>query len=325
MIMAQSLFMTLKRHHAESYLTVLAPPATLPVLNRMPEVDLGIRAEFTHGKIDFAERWRVARQLRALNFDQAIILPGSIKSALAPWLAKIPQRTGFRGESRYVLLNDIRPLDKQKLPLTVNRFVFLGSVKGDTFDINDYQYPELRINHDDVIATRNKLGLLSEKPIVALCPGAEYGPAKQWPAHHCATLVDQLIKDGMQCWLFGSHKDTEITRQIRNQLTTHSQDCIDLAAKTSLTEAIDLMSAASAVVSNDSGLMHVAAALKKPLVALYGSSSHRFTPPLCDTATVLNLELECSPCFKRTCPLGHLRCLNELTPKMVHDTLKRTL
>jgi len=325
MIMAQSLFMALKRQHPESYLAVLAPPATLPLIKRMPEVDSGIVANFKHKKIDFAERWRVAKELRKQHFDQAIILPGSIKSALAPWLAGISRRTGFLGESRYGLINDVRPLDKVKLPLTVNRFVYLGSIESEAFDTTSYRYPELKICPSDVAIARDKLNLNNSMPVIALCPGAEYGPAKQWPAKHFAALIDQLVDIGMQCWLFGSNKDTEITANILDLLNSDKKHCIGLAGKTSLTQAIDLMSAAKAVISNDSGLMHVAAALKRPVVALYGSSSHKFTPPLSNQATIINLELECSPCFKRQCPLGHLRCLNELTPQMVRNALQTML
>ena len=182
MIMAQSLFMALKRQHPESYLAVLAPPATLPLIERMPEVDSGIPANFKHKKIDFPERWRVAKELRRQNFDLAIVLPGSIKASLAPWLAGISRRTGFRGENRYGLINDMRSLDKAKLPLTVNRFVYLGTSIAEEFDNDNYRFPELVIRKTDVQATRSALGLNDNKPIIALCPGAEYGPAKQWPS-----------------------------------------------------------------------------------------------------------------------------------------------
>jgi len=317
MVMAQSLFISLKARLPGSFLAVIAPAWTEPLLARMPEVDLSVPAAFSHGKLGLAERRAQARKLRELAFDQAIVLPRSIKSALAPWMARIPRRTGFRGEMRYGLINDMRVLDKTALPLTVERFVSLGSEQAIT-RVTEYPKPALRVDQSAIEVALDDLGLDRERPIVALCPGAEYGGAKRWPVRHFATLAQQLAENGYQVWLFGSQKDAALSAKIQDLC---GGVCTDLCGRTRLGEAIDLMSLACAAVSNDSGLMHVAAGLGVPLVALYGSSSPQFTPPLADDATVLNLKLECSPCFKRECPLGHLNCLEQLQPEQVFKAL----
>ncbi len=319
MIMAQSLFMALRSAHPGMFLGVLAPGWTAPLLARMPEVDLAIGADFRHGRFGLTERLRQARDLRRHRFDRAVILPRSLKSALAPWLARIPVRTGYLGEQRYGLVNDIRPLDKRRLPLTVQRFVWLASTRGENAS-GSYAPPRLSVDPQRRAAALAELGLgQPASPVLALCPGAEYGPAKRWPARHFAELARRATEHGFAVWLFGSERDRPITAEIREQTGA----AVDLAGRTNLGQAIDLMSLAAVVVSNDSGLMHVGAALGRPLVALYGSSSPGFTPPLDPAATVLSLDLECSPCFKRQCPLGHTRCLEELDPERVFEAATR--
>ena len=314
MIMAQSLFMDLKTQHPNCTISVLAPTWTEPLLQRMPEVTLSIPAPFKHGSVDFAERRRVARVLRGHGFNQAIVLPGSLKSALAPWLAGIPQRTGFRGEMRYGLLNDIRPLDKSALTMTVQRFVALGKPEA-IHRAPDIMPPMLSVSAEQVEGAKQAYSIPSDTgPVLGLCPGAEYGSSKRWPIRHYAELGSRAQQMGYQVWLFGSENDRDVCGQIAEGM---ERSCIDLSGRTSLGKAIDLMSCCDRVVSNDSGLMHVAAALGRPVISLYGSSSPDFTPPLSDCATILNLQLACSPCFKRECPLGHHDCLEKLSPERV--------
>jgi heptosyltransferase II len=319
MVMAQSLFMTIKARHPDAFVGVIAPAWTLPVLSHMPEVDLALAADFRHGSLGLSERLTQARVLRSHRFDQAIVLPRSIKSALVPWLARIPRRTGYLGEMRYGLINDVRSLDTTRLPLTVQRFVNLG-LSADATSVVDYPQPKLRIDAMSVSAALHGLDLeRPSQPLLALCPGAEFGPAKRWPVKHFASLAQRANVAGYAVWMFGSDKDREFTRAIT---TDSGVPCVDLAGRTGLGEAIDLMSLADVVVSNDSGLMHVAAALERPLVALYGSSSPGFTPPLSNLARVLSLELSCSPCFARVCPLEHFRCLETLEPRTVFDAVE---
>lgn len=318
MVMAQSLFMALQAQHPGVLIDVLAPQWSLPILERMPQVRQGIAMPLGHGQLGLRTRWQLGRQLATERYDQAIVLPGSLKSALVPWFAGIPQRTGFTGEMRYGLLNDRRDLDKTVLPMTVQRFVALG-LKPAVGVTPTPPTPRLVANASSAAQLMSRLMLNTDRPVIAFMPGAEYGPAKQWPAQHFAKLAKELIEQGRQVWILGSGKDNDIALEIAS--TTASEHVHNLCGKTQLADVVDLLSVCSAAVSNDSGLMHVAAALNKPLVALYGSSDPKHTPPLSPNANVLHLNLECSPCFKRQCPLGHTRCLQDITPDLVIKAL----
>jgi heptosyltransferase II len=314
MVLAHSLFQHMKARQPQMHLAVAAPGWTLPLLERMLEVDEAIALPFRHGELALAERIRFGRSLRNQGFTQAILLVNSLKSALLPFAAGIPTRTGFLGEFRYGLLNDIRPLDKTALPRTVDRFVALGLASGETLPAV-LREPRLQADQQNAAAALRRLGVAQpDSPVLALCPGAEYGPAKRWPEAHFAEVANAMLARGWQVWLFGAEKDQPVTAHI-NRLTQNR--CQDLSGRTRLGEAIDLMALAKAVVSNDSGLMHVAAALQLPLAAIYGSSDPSHTPPMSGKAKILSLNLPCSPCFKRECPLGHLKCLNDLKPEQV--------
>ena len=312
MVMAQTLFIALKSHHPDAIIDVLAPQWSRPILERMPEVNAALNMPVGHGSLQLGMRRKLGQQLRREGYDQAIVLPNSLKSALVPFFAGIPKRTGWRGEMRYGLLNDIRLLNKTRYPLMIERFIALGSDGGAALP-DPLPRPNLVVNEVNVAACLDKYALDLTRPVLALCPGAEFGEAKRWPANHYATVAQHKVNEGWQVWLFGSEKDHAVAEQIKAQLTeTAREHCVNLAGQTSLADAVDLMSAADAVVSNDSGLMHIAAALGRPLVVLYGSSSPDFTPPLSDQVKVLRTGIECSPCFKRECPLGHLKCLQDL-------------
>lgn len=321
MVLAQSLFKTLKNKNPGVIIDVAAPAWTLPLLERMPEVHASIPLPFAHGKLDFRKRLQIGKTLKKHGYSQAILLTNSLKSAILPFAAGIPRRTGFLGEFRYGLLNDIRPLDKQKLPRTVDRFIALGLERNESLP-TEVPTPQLNVSHDNAMQALVKLGLpVPATKILGLCPGAEYGPAKRWPAEYFAEVANQALQQGWEVWLFGSAKDIPVTAEI-NTLTGNR--CLDIGGKTSLGEAIDLMSLTSAVVSNDSGLMHVAAALDKNLAAIYGSSNPSHTPPMSELAKIFYLGLECSPCFQRECPLGHLNCLKEIKPGSVASIVIHT-
>lgn len=313
MVMAQSLFIALKKRQPDCRIDVLAPAWTFSLLQRMPEVTETIEMPLGHGKLGLLQRIRLGKTLREHRYTQAILLPNSWKSALTPYFAAIPKRTGYIGECRWGLLNDARRLDKRALPMTVQRFVALA-FPYQPAAAQDYPLPQLHISEQNVAAVREKFNLDSNGNILALCAGAEYGPAKRWPGEHFAAIANAKLEQGWQVWLFGSAKEQEVNSEI-NRAT--GQRCIDFSGMTTLAEAVDLMSLAHTVVSNDSGLMHVAAALGKPVIALYGSSDPNFTPPLSPKAQILSLHLECSPCFKRECPLEHTRCLKDIEPERV--------
>jgi len=319
MVLAQSLYKLLKRREPTPQLDVLAPAWTAPLLAHMPEVDRAVALPFRHGALMMSERIRIGRRLRAEGYDQAIVLPRSLKAAIVPFVARVPRRTGFRGEWRYGLLNDIRPLDPAKLPRMVDRYVVLGVAPGEQPPA-ELPLPRLVVRPPDVDAALARLGIpRPAQPVLGLCPGAEYGPAKRWPVEYFAEIARKHLTRGGQVWLYGSERDAPVTAEI-NRLTDRA--CLDLAGRTTLGEAIDLLSLAAAVVSNDSGLMHVAAALDRPLVGIYGSSTPAYTPPLGARAQVTYLGLSCSPCFERECPLGHLRCLYDIAPAHVAAALR---
>jgi heptosyltransferase-2 len=307
-VLSHPLLGRVKSRDPQGVIDVLAPPWVLPVYRRMPEVAQAISNPFGHGDVRLSERRRFSKALP--EYDRAIVLPNTFKSALIPWHAGVPIRTGWRGEMRYGLLNDLRKLDEEALPLIVERYAALAQAKGEAFE-RPLANPKLAFDEVARHATLSRHGLLLGRPIAAFAPGAEYGPAKRWPVRHFAELGRMLIARGWQVWLFGSQKDAEVTAAIHGAL---GEPCRDLAGKTSLDEAIDLMSFADQVVTNDSGLMHIAAALDRPTAAIFGSSSPAFTPPLSDKAKVISLRLSCSPCFARTCPLGHTNCLETLPP-----------
>lgn len=316
MVMAQSLFKVLRANNPETAIDVLAPGWSLPLLERMPEVRAGIEMPLGHGRLGLGERWQLGRSLRG-RYRQAIVLPNSWKSALLPLAAAIPLRTGWRGEMRYGLLNDIRRLDKQRYRMTVQRFVALAVDLAASLPA--IPPPRLAVRVADVQAAMQALGIgkQARRKVLALCPGAEYGPAKQWPTVHFAELGRQFARQGWELWLFGSEKD----RAICDGIAATCKVVTNLAGRTTLEQAVDLMSLADAVVSNDSGLMHVAAALDRPLVALYGSSDPGFTPPLNARHRIVSLGLDCSPCFRRECPLGTTACLVDMSVERVATAL----
>lgn len=317
MVLAHSAIQTIKQRHPKAHIDVAAPAWTLPILARMPEVREGLPLPFKHGTLALSERIKIGRVLAAKHYDQAILLVNSLKSAVIPFVANIPVRTGFLGEFRYGLLNDIRPLNKQRLPKTVDRFNALAYPSG-TDNIPTPQ-PKLRVDETALPALFTRFGIASNKKILGLCPGAEYGEAKRWPAEYYAEVANAALAQGWQVVLFGSAKDQAVTEDIQR----HCQhQCIDLGGQTTLGEAIDLMSICTTVVSNDSGLMHVAAAVGTKVIAIYGSSDPHHTPPMHPDAVIVSLNLSCSPCFKRVCPLGHTDCLKQLPPNQVSKYIK---
>lgn len=318
MVLAQSLFKTLKANSPNCIIDVAAPAWTLPLLERMPEVSGKIALPFKHKQLAFFERIKFGKTLKNQGYTQAIILTNSFKSALLPWAAGIKQRTSYLGEMRYGLINDIRPLDKTKLKKTVARFVNLGLKEAQNLPAV-IPNPAMLSDQANALATLNKLGLSQpEAKVLGLCPGAEYGEAKRWPIEYYAEVANTALDKGWQVWLFGSDKDLPVTSAI-NLLTQNR--CVDFGGKTKLGEAIDLISLCDTIVSNDSGLMHVAAALDKKLIAIFGSSDPYHTPPMHPDAVIKYLGLACSPCFKRECPLPdadhHLACLKEISPTTI--------
>ena len=307
MVMSQVLYRYLQLTRPGLAIDVLAPPWSEPLLQRMPEVRSAISMPVGHGELGLGRRWRLGRRLRAQNYDQALVLPNSLKSALVPFFAGIPRRTGWRGEQRFGLLTDLRHLDEKALPLMAQRFLALG--QGAAEPVPDgFAPPHLVVDPEQAEQVLQRFHIAHDRPLLALCPGAEFGSAKRWPAEHYAELAEHYLELGWQVALLGSARDRPVTEEI-SRLCEGYRNCVDLAGHTRLAEAVDLLSRATAVVSNDSGLMHIAAALARPLVVIYGATSPAFTPPLNDNAAVVVSDIDCAPCFARECPLGHHGCM----------------
>ncbi|MDH3673353.1 MAG: lipopolysaccharide heptosyltransferase II [Gammaproteobacteria bacterium] len=318
MVMAQSLFKLIKQRRPQVQIDVVAPAWTESLLARMPEVAQAFSLPVGHGDLALGTRWKLGRRLRERDYEQAIILPNSLKSALIPFVASVRRRTGFLGEYRWGLLNDVRRLDKKMLPRRVDTYIALGLDKEEPM-LTSIPQPTLNASRSDAHAALTRLGQeLPSGPVLGMCPGAEYGPAKRWPASYFAQVASAQLARGWQVWLFGSGKDVPITEEI--QALTDSR-CLNLGGRTSLDECINLMSLVTTVVTNDSGLMHVAASLDRDLVAVYGCTSPEHNPPLHPRARILYLGLDCSPCYQRECPLEHLNCLRQLRPAQVLESL----
>jgi len=323
MVMAQSLFMTLQQRYPGVFIDVVAPKWSGDLLGRMPEVNDYIEMPLGQGQFELGVRYRLGQSLQARDYDQAIIIPRSWKSAVVPAAARIPQRTGYRGEMRYGLLTDIRPLDKSILTQTVQRYVSLGLPADEVFPPATIPLPCLNVDQINQAALMEQFSLNCETPVVGFMPGAEYGPAKCWPIEYYGELANRLIAEGYQVWLFGSPKDQvscEAIAEIAPEVT-------DLSGKTRLVDVVDLIALCKLVVCNDSGLMHIAAATGRHVVALYGSSTPDYTPPLTLSADICYEALECSPCFERHChrtgPDENLQCLRDISVDHVLECCRR--
>ena len=308
MVMAQSLFKVLRAQSPQAKIDVVAPPWSEPLLARMPEVRRAVPLHVGHGELKLGERLRTGRSLRGERYTHAIVMPRSLKAALVPFFASIPLRTGFRGEMRYGLLNDVRRLDQAQLDQTVKRFMALGLPRG--AELPEPPYPSLEIDAQNRERFAGRLDA-GQRDVVALMPGAAYGPAKCWPLDYFGELAAALAHHGTAVVVLGSKGEHAVGEQIRQ---AGGDGVFNLCGETRLEETVDILSLARAAVTNDSGLMHVAAAAGTHVIAIYGSSSAAFTPPLTANKTIVSLGLDCSPCFERECPLGHLRCLREITP-----------
>ncbi|MEK7991738.1 MAG: lipopolysaccharide heptosyltransferase II [Thiotrichaceae bacterium] len=321
MVMAQSLFKFLKLERQNIVIDVLAPEWSAALLKLMPEVRRIITLDIEHGELAWDKRRQLGEELRREHYQQVIVLPNSWKSALIPYWTKSPLRTGYKGEMRYGLLNDVRAKNKLILRRTVDQFVALGMAKNDP-RIGQITPPTPYLSIGNVSRSLEKLNLeRPTQPILVLCPGAEYGIAKQWPLEYYAILSKKVIAQGWKVWILGSSKDITVGARVEALSGSGEINCTSFCGQTDLADAVNLLSLANAIVTNDSGLMHVAAALDKKLIAIYGSSTPVMTPPLSRHAKILYHGLSCSPCFKRTCRYQHYQCLRNIKPEQVLNLL----
>lgn len=327
-VMTQPLLATLKVQYPDSKIDVLASTWVAPIYRACSEVHEVIEAKFEHRRLQWALRKQLAKELSDKKYQACFILPNSFKSALIPWLANIPFRIGYRGELRFGLINlALDNPSKLNRPPMVEHYHALSQllIEELTASSNKELIPHLSISSAAIQSIQAKLQSVKIDPsnIYVMCPGAEYGPTKRWPTSHFAQLAQQLITENpkQQIILLGSKGDHALAQEIQSQCN-QGIHIHNWCGETSLDEAIALIGMSKAVISNDSGLMHIAAALQTPQVAIFGSSDPAHTPPLSDKAKVIWLNLPCSPCHKRDCPFGHLKCLNDILPEQVFVTLQ---
>lgn len=321
-VMAQPLLRALKDANPARRIDVVAPAWVAPVWRAAAEVSEVLETPFKHGKLQWAERRKYAAMLRARGYDEAYILPNTLKFALIPWLAKIPKRVGYKGEMRYGLINVMHHDDpKHPRPMLPFYAALAGPVASQA--PQNVPYPVLGVTPEQKAAALARIGIAAGTPIVAFAPGAEFGPAKRWPSAHFAGLARmvQAARPEIAILLLGSAKDADVC----NEIVAAAPGVRSLAGVTSLTDALAILGSAAALVTNDSGLMHIASALQRPVVALYGPTDPRHTPPLSDIAKVLWLHLDCAPCQQRVCPLGHQDCMHKLTVDLAWEPLRAVL
>lgn len=313
-IMAQVLFRRLKQDYPNAKLDVMVPQSLVAVVEAMSEVDTVLGHPFEHNQLALYERVQWARRLSAHQYDWAILTRNSLKSALIPFFARIPRRTGWLGEWRYGVVNDIRARDHTRTPLMVEQLLALALPPTASIPA-EYALPALHVPEAQAHQVLQQLQLSLRRPVIALAPGAAYGPAKQWPADRFAELAKILVAKGYQVVLLGAAQDVPIAHAIMQAVG--DDPVYNLVGKTKLQQVIALLSMVEVAVCNDSGLMHMAAALGRRVVVIYGATSALHTPPLAPNVRTLQRGLSCQPCFSRTCPLDHYRCLREISAGMV--------
>ena len=320
-VMAQPLLQLLRQNAPQRSIDVLAPSWVAPVWRAMREVDTVIEAPFRHGALQLRERWKFARDLKQRHYADAYVLPNTLKFALIPWLAGIKRRVGYRGESRYGLINVMHHDHPDQRRAMVPFYAALAVMPSHKVaPLAAFPRPTLQVGNTQKAEVLEALGLQANSPIIAFAPGAEFGSAKRWPTAHFAELAHTIRQHypDAQIVLLGSAKDQPVCAEIVAQAPMVK----NLAGITSLAQAITLIAQADAMVSNDSGLLHIASALNRPIIALYGPTDPNHAPPFSDVAQSLYLHLDCAPCRQRECPLAHHRCMQNLNTDMAWQPLQ---
>ena len=286
-VMAQSLYKIIKDSNPQSKIDVLSPEWSLGILNRMDELDDVICSPFDHGDLRIKDRIRFGYGLRDRSYDQAIVLTNSLKSSFIPFTANIPKRTGWLGEMRYGFINDIRKVNKNKHKLMVEKFSCLSI---NPLVDNNYEipWPSLRVDLINLSKLLKKYSFEQSHESIAICPGAEFGPSKRWPANYYAEVIRHYLSKNWQVFILGSKNDLPVAKAIEDQVPPENKALLfNFTGQTSIEDAVDILSTCDLVLTNDSGLMHVAAAVNVKLLALYGPTSPKFTPPLSKKAKVI--------------------------------------
>jgi len=304
---------------------VLCTPWVSPIYRACPDVKTIMERDFEHGALQWGLRQATAQELKKQGYEMAFVLPNSLKSALIPWLARIPKRIGYQGEFRFGLINLSlpNPSRQARTPMMEHYAKLLGSVPGQKNDLHNLPLPKLKIDRTLQQWAVGKIDQIGGGPVYVFAPGAEYGPAKRWPTNHFAQLANQILEANPDAKIIvlGSQADHTLGQAILEG--AHPSNRIhNWCGAIRLDQSMALIAQCASLISNDSGLMHIGAALSIPQIAIFGSSNPKHTPPLSSKAQVIWLGLDCSPCYQRTCPLGHLNCLNQIDSARVYSMLK---
>jgi len=319
-VMAQPLLQRLKAQHPGRPIDVLSPPSVAPVWRAVAEVDTVLETPFRHKALQLRERWKYAQVLRARGYAAAYVLPNTLKYALIPWLAGIPRRVGYKGEMRYGLVNVMHMDDTPPRPMVP---FYAALALAPDAPLSPAPCPRLQVPQERIAAACAQHGVDIGRPLVVFAPGAEFGPAKRWPPRHFGALAQAILAQhpDAQIALLGSPKDRDSGEEVVAHAGAAAPALLNLAGRTQLDEAIALIARAAAVVANDSGLLHIASSLNRPVVALYGPTDPAHAPPFSDLARSLFLHLDCAPCRQRECPLGHHNCLEKMEAPLVWKEL----
>jgi heptosyltransferase-2 len=324
-VMAQPLLHQLKQRHPERPIDVLTPPSAAPVWRAIPEVAEILETPFRHRALQLAERWKYAQMLRARGYADAYVLPNTIKYALIPWLAGIRRRVGYKGEMRYGLINVMHHDDAGGRSM-VPFYAALAQDPHEALPVG-LPRPRLCVAGEQVDAVCERHGIAAGRTLVVFAPGAEFGAAKRWPPRYFGALAKAVFEADPQAQLalLGSPKDRDTCIEVVAHAGPAGAGILNLAGSTKLDEAVAILARATAVVSNDSGLLHIASGLNRKVIGLYGSTDPDYAPPLADVARALSLRLACSPCRERECPLKHHNCMEQMGSEMVWRELRPML
>ncbi|MFZ6798341.1 lipopolysaccharide heptosyltransferase II [Undibacterium sp. Di24W] len=317
-IMAQPLLRLLRAQHPNAQIDVLAPKWVAPVVQAMSEVDMVLESTIRHGSIKIRDYWKHAQEIRRKEYSAVYVLPNSIKYALLPWLAGIKKRIGYRGETRYGLINVMHHDSKISPRPMTDFYAALARAPQDPIPAT-LPKPRLSVSTLKNEQLFGKFGLATNLPIIVLAPGAEFGSAKRWPETYFADLARKILgfNRKAQIVILGGPNDRAVCQQIHEQVP----NALNLAGNTTLEQAIGLISGASAIISNDSGLLHIASALNRPTLAIYGPTDPQHAPSHSDKKISISLNLSCAPCKQKECPLGHRECMTKISPDMVWQSL----
>ncbi|MFC0349189.1 lipopolysaccharide heptosyltransferase II [Undibacterium danionis] len=321
-IMAQPLLQILRAQYPNAQIDVMAPKWVAPVVYAMSEVDTVLESKIRHRSLKIRDYWDFVQKIRRGKYSAAYVLPNTIKYALLPWLAGIKKRIGYLGETRYGLINVMHHDCKINPRPMTDFYAALARAPKDRVPL-PLPKPRLNVAARSIEQLFQKFGLSRNLPVIVFAPGAEFGSAKRWPETYFAELAHKILRfnEKAQVVILGGVNDRAICQQIHEQVP----NTLNLAGSTSLDQAIGLLSGANAIISNDSGLLHIASALNRPTLAIYGPTDPNHAPSHSDKKISISLNLSCAPCKQKECPLVHKECMTKISPDMVWQSLIQIL